>query len=90
MVEALDVTVDGEPVPREAIRFDEGNGPLSLDDMETAFDRRWPFGASATIIVEQQDGLSPGEHRLELSQRLRISYMPFPSMNSDAKTLTIS
>ena len=31
MVEALDVTVDGEPVPREAIRFDEGNGPLSLD-----------------------------------------------------------
>lgn len=89
MVEALDVTVDGEQVPREAIRFDEGNGPLSLDEMETAFDRRWPFGASATIIVEHDGGLASGEHRLELSQRLRISYMPFPSINTDAKTLVI-
>ena len=51
MVEALDVTLDGEAIPREAIRFDEGNGPLSLDEMEAAFDRRWPFGASATITV---------------------------------------
>tara|TARA_B100000678_G_scaffold162903_1_gene136129 strand:- start:551 stop:937 length:387 start_codon:yes stop_codon:yes gene_type:complete len=89
MVEALDITVDGEPVPREAVRFDESNGPLSLDEMETAFDRRWPFGASATITVEQSGGLAPGEHRLEFSQRLRVSYMPFPSINSDAKTLTI-
>lgn len=90
MVEALDVTVDGEPVARETIRFDEGKGPLSLDEMETAFERRWPFGASATIIVERSGGLTPGEHRLELSQRLRISYMPFPSVNSDAKTMTVS
>lgn len=89
MVEALDVTVDGDPVPREAIRFDEGNGPLSLDEMETAFDRRWPFGAPATITVDRDSGLAPGEHRLELSQRLRISYMPFPSINTDAKTLAI-
>ncbi len=90
MVEALDVTIDGEPVPRDAVRFDEGNGPLTLDEMETAFDRRWPFGASATITVEHRGGLAPGEHRLELSQRLRISYMPFPSINTDAKTLAIS
>lgn len=89
MVEALDVTVDGEPVPREAIRFDEGNGPLSLDEMETALDRRWPFGAEATITVERSGGLAAGQHSLEFSQRLRISYMPFPSINSDAKTLTI-
>ncbi len=90
MVEALDVTVDGEPIPREAIRFDEGNGPLSLDEMETAFDRRWPFGASATITVERGGGLTPGEHQLEFSQRLRVSYMPFPSINSDAKTLAVA
>ena len=90
MVEALDITVDGEAVPREAIRFDEGNGPLSLDEMETAFDRRWPFGAPATITVERDGGLAPGEHSLEFSQQLRISYMPFPSINSDAKSLTIA
>ena len=90
MVEELDVTIDGEAVPREAIRFDEGNGPLSLDEMETAFDRRWPFGAPATITVERDGGLAPGEHSLEFSQQLRISYMPFPSINSDAKSLTIA
>ena len=89
MVEALDVKVDGEPVDRQAIRFDEGKGPLSLDEMETAYDRRWPFGASATITVTRSGGLHRGEHRLELLQRLRVSYMPFPSVNSDAKTLTL-
>jgi len=90
MVEELDVTIDGEAVPREAVRFDEGNGPLSLDEMETAFDRRWPFGAPATITVEREGGLAPGEHSLEFTQQLRISYMPFPSINSDAKSLTIA
>ena len=90
MVEALDVTVDGEQMPRDAIRFDEGDGPISLDEMETAFDRRWAFGEAATITVERSGGLAPGEHSLEFVQRLRISYMPFPSINSDEKTLTIA
>jgi hypothetical protein len=89
MIEALDVSVDGEPVPREAVRFDEGKGPLSLAEMEEAFDRRWPFGAEATIIVDRAGGLEPGEHRLDFSQRLRVSYLPFPSINSDSKTLTL-
>ena len=89
MIEALDVTVDGEPVPREAVRFDEGKGPLSLDEMESAYDRRWPFGAAATIIVERPGGLPPGEHTLELSQRLRVSYLPFPSINTDSKEMSL-
>ena len=28
-----------------------------------------------------------GEHRLALQQRLRISYMPFPSINHDEKVI---
>jgi hypothetical protein len=43
MVEDL-VSIDGEALPREAVTFDEA-GPLSLDEMERAFDRRWAFGA---------------------------------------------
>ena len=89
MIEALDVSVDGEAVPREAVRFDEGKGSLSLEEMETAYDRRWPFGAAATIIVERPGGLVPGAHRLDFSQRLRVSYLPFPSINADSKTLRI-
>ena len=87
MIEALEVTIDGEAVPREAVRFDEGKGPLSLAEMEQAFDRRWPFGAKATIIVQRPQGLSPGGHRLGLKEVLRISYLPFPLVAEDAKQL---
>lgn len=88
MVEDLKVSIDGEALPREAIRFDEGDGPLTLDEMETAFDRRWPFGAPATITVAHPGGFPAGEHRLALQQRLRISYMPFPSFNNDEKVIS--
>lgn len=87
MVEDLKVSVDGQPLPREAIRFDEGPGPLTLDRMETAFERRWAFGAPATIHVALAGGFPQGEHRLALQQRLRISYMPFPSFNNDEKLI---
>jgi Domain of unknown function (DUF6379) len=87
MVEDLNVSIDGEALPREAIAFDEGHGPLGLDAMETAFDRRWVFGQAATISVAHPGGFPAGEHKLALQQRLRISYMPFPSFNNDEKTV---
>ncbi len=89
MVEDLKVSIDGEALPREAITFDEGAGPLTLDEMETAFDRRWPFGAPATITVAHPGGFPKGEHTLTLQQRLRISYMPFPSFNNDEKVISL-
>ncbi|NOW48941.1 hypothetical protein FHW96_005131 [Novosphingobium sp. SG751A] len=89
MIEDLKVSIDGEALPREAITFDEGEGPLTLDEMETAFDRRWPFGAPATIHVALPGGFPAGEHKLSLQQRLRISYMPFPSFNNDEKVISL-
>lgn len=90
MIEDLAVTVDGEPVPREAVRFDEGPAPLTLDEMETAYDRRWNFGAVATVSVVRDEPLAPGEHALTLSEKLRVSYLPFPAFNTDAKTLSLA
>lgn len=90
MVEDLKVSIDGQDLPREAIRFDEGPGPLSLDEMETAFDRRWPFGAPATITVALPGGFPKGEHTLGLQQRLRIAYLPFPAFNSDEKRVQLA
>ncbi len=87
MIEDLAVSIDGEQVPRSAIRFDEGPGPLTLDEMETAYDRRWAFGAQALILVDYPGGFPAGEHRLTLQQRLRISYLPFPSFNNDEKVI---
>lgn len=87
MVEKLDVAIDGEAVDRAAVRFDEGPGPLTLDAMETAYDRRWPFGTAATILVDHPGGFPAGEHELSLVQQLRVSYLPFPAVNTDRKTV---
>jgi len=90
MIEDLAVAIDGNPLPRSAIRFDEGPGPLTLDEMETAYDRRWVFGAPAMILVDHSGGFPKGEHMLALQQKLRISYMPFPSFNNDEKLIKYS
>jgi hypothetical protein len=89
MIEDLTISIDGVAVPRTAVRFDEGPGPLTLDEMETAYDRRWAFGATATIGVEYPGGFPSGRHQLSLTERLRVSYLPFPSINSDSKTLEV-
>lgn len=90
MIEDLAVSIDGEALPREAIRFDEGPRPLTLAEMETAYDRRWAFGAPALILVDYPGGFPAGEHRLSLQQRLRISYLPFPAFNNDEKVINFA
>ncbi len=87
MIEELAITLDGVELPREAVLFDEGQGPITLDAMETAYDRRWAFGTPATIIVNHPGGLPAGEHTLALRQKLRVSYLPFPAFNTDEKTV---
>jgi Domain of unknown function (DUF6379) len=89
MIEDLAVTIDGVAVPRAAVRFRAGTRELTLDEMETAYELRWNFGAWAQISVMQPGGLTPGEHRLALTERLRISYLPFPSIVGDEKTIRI-
>ncbi|MDO7834150.1 DUF6379 domain-containing protein [Sphingobium sp. HBC34] len=90
MIEDLVVSVDGQAVPRDAILFDEGKGPIALCDMEHAYDRRWPFGSKATIMVQCPQPLAAGDHHLSLKEVLRISYLPFPLVAEDSKTLTLA
>ena len=90
MIEELNVGLDGEVLPRAAVRFDEGPGPLTLDEMETAFDRRWAFGTPATILVEYAGGFPKGDHKLSLQQKLRVSYLPFPAFNNDEKMVQVA
>ncbi len=89
MIEELAISIDGEAVPRDAVRFDEGQGPITLDEMETAYDRRWPFGEEAVILVQHPGGFPAGAHELELRQKLRVSYLPFPAFNTDRKTVSL-
>ena len=88
MVEGLEVTLDGEKVPPENLRFAVGNQTFTLDKMETEYEARWEFGDVATVTVLRDGGLAPGEHRLEFVEHLRVAYMPFPLQGRDAKTVS--
>ena len=90
MVEDLIITLDGEPIPRESILFTVRENTYTLAEMETESVDRWEFGEVATLTVKKPDGLAPGSHTLDLVERLRISYLPFPSLTRDTKVLALA
>lgn len=90
MVEDIAVSVDGSPVPREAIRFSVRGKTYTLDEMERVYDNRWNFGEQARIIVLQDGGLTPGSHRIEFATRLRISYLPMVPTTRDSKEMSLA
>lgn len=89
MIEDIAVTVDGELLPREAIRFAVRGKTYTLDEMETCYDNRWNFGEKATIIA-LNGGLTPGDHAISFAVRYRVSYLPFVPTTKDTKTLALA
>lgn len=89
MIEDIEVTLDGEKLPREAIRFAVRGRTYTLDAMETVYDDRWNFGEKATIIALGGD-LAPGEHKIGFAVRMRVSYLPFVPTTRDTKTLAMA
>lgn len=90
MVESIDLTVDGTPVPAESLTLTVHGNSYAVNDLATVFDDRWEMGEIATLRVAQPGGLAPGSHHISVAQRLRISYMPVPGGGRDAKTLELS
>ncbi|WP_343528834.1 DUF6379 domain-containing protein [Sphingomonas sp.] len=89
MIENVAVSVDGEAVPREDITLSLRGRTWTLDEMETEYGDRWNFGEKALVGVKWAGGLAPGDHRIELAETMRISYLPFVPTTKDAKTLTL-
>lgn len=77
MVEDIALHVDGQAVPREALRLQLRGRSWTLDGMETCFDEKWNFGEKARVVVTQPGGLQPGPHQVDLAIRYRVSYLPF-------------
>ena len=90
MIEDVAVVLDGEPVPREDITLTLRGRTWTLDELETEYGDRWNFGEKATVGVRRPGGLTPGEHRIELAERMRISYLPFVPTTKDTKTLKLA
>jgi hypothetical protein len=89
MVESIDLTVDGKPVPAESLTLTVHGNSYAVTDLATVFDDRWEMGEIASLRVSQPGGLAPGSHDISVAQRLRISYMPVPGGGQDTKILKL-
>ena len=89
MLEDLVVKVDGVTYPRDVLRFSYRGLKLSLDELSAVSSVRWEFGSPATLIVAKPGGLAPGIHKIHLTQRLRISYLPWPSITEGEATVQL-
>lgn len=90
MIEDIQVSVDGEAIPRDDVRFSVRGKTYTLDQMETVYDDRWNFGEKARIIALKPGGLSAGKHKIEFAVRMRVSYLPFVPTTRDTKELALA
>jgi hypothetical protein len=90
MVEGVDLTVDGTPVPAGATSFTVHGNTYPMTELPTVLDDRWEMGEPARIDFHVPDPLQPGSHVVSAAVRLRISYMPVPGGGRDTKTLTLA
>lgn len=82
IIRDLAVTVDGEEIKRDDIRFTLEGDTFTLNEMETVVTYRWKFGQFATITVLKDGGLAPGKHHICSTQTIAPSYMPMILVNS--------
>ena len=90
MVEAVDLTLDGTPVPAGRTTFTVHGNTYGFDQLPRTTDDRWEMGERAQLAFETDEPLASGEHDVAVSVRLRISYMPVPGGGRDSKRLTLA
>ena len=90
MVEAVDLTLDGQPVPPARTSFTVHGNTYRFDELPTVTDDRWEMGERAELAFETDQPLAAGEHDVAVAVRLRISYMPVPGGGRDRKRLLLA
>ena len=90
MIEDIGLSIDGDPVAREDVRFSVRGRSWTLDEMETVYDDRWNFGEKATVTVLRPGGLTPGAHKVDIAVRMRVSYLPFGPTTKTGRELQLA
>ncbi|WP_313231528.1 DUF6379 domain-containing protein [Sphingobium yanoikuyae] len=90
MIEDISLSIDGDPVPREDVRFSVRGRSWTRDEMETVYDDRWNFGEKATVTVLRPGGLTPGAHKVDIAVRMRVSYLPFVPTTKTGRELQLA
>lgn len=90
LVGEMQITVDGEKIPTEQIALTMNGKKFPLSSLEDEPVEKWEFGEIGILTIARPGGLTPGEHRVEYRQHMRISYVPNGFWGQDAKTLQIA
>lgn len=95
-IDLLEVWVDGEKMPQEAVTFEVNGKELPVYKLSWAVTEFWSQVEPATIRVLKEGGLPAGEHQLELKLMLRVPYMQIgpghdfmPLDSGDTITVTV-
>ena len=84
MVEEIEVSVDGQTLPQDAVAITIHGNTYDLPQREAETDDRWEMGEVATLSIQYQGGLT-GEHQIGLKINIRIGYLPFPAIRTAEK-----
>jgi len=90
MVEAVDLVLDGTPIPPDRTTFTVHGNTYTFDQLPGTTDDRWEMGERAQLAFETDEPLTPGEHEVTVAVRLRVSYMPVLLGGRDSKRLTLA
>jgi len=74
-IDLLEVWVDGEQIPQEAVTFELNGKEMPLYKLSWAVTEFWSQVVPANIKAIVPGGLAKGEHTLELKLMLRVPYM---------------
>ena len=89
MVEAVDVSVDGVPIDPQQTTLSVHGQTYRFSDLGEVLDDRWEMGERAVLAFALDRPLTSGDHQIDVSVRLRISYMPVPGGGRDSKRLAL-
>lgn len=95
-IDLLEVYVDDEKMPQEAVTFELNGKEMPIYKLKYAVTEFWSQVEPAKIRVIKKDGLAIGEHEVVLKLMLRIPYMQMgpdhqymPLDSGDKVTVTI-
>ncbi len=74
-IDSLEVWLDGEKQPDEAVTFELNGKEMPVYKLKYAVTEFWSQVVPATIHVIKAGGLAAGEHELDFRLMLRVPYM---------------
>lgn len=90
ILDGYDIEVDGETFTNEDICFSLDNETyIPVNELGKYVDTRWEYGDKAYLHVKKEGGLARGRHKVKVTQKIAVPYLPFSTAFFQEKVMTI-